>query len=198
MQDKSTFLLAADSEGEMDEWISTLNKILHSSFEQAMQEKRNGDLHDGVFSFMFSIFLTSCGLQLSYWPHSVYVAIKLGACCTCRPIGEAETIASLCFNIITPSNRALDDVSNRWRTWKNRPLLWKFSRQLSGCLLIPSVVTWKQCLPPQFAYPNSDTIWISPDMDLYVGLKVWLGRSPQYKSVWIEWNCESVHMFRMY
>lgn len=50
MQDKSTFLLAADSEVEMEEWIGTLNKILHSSFEQAMQEKRNGDLHDGVFS----------------------------------------------------------------------------------------------------------------------------------------------------
>lgn len=46
MQDKSTFLLAADSEAEMEEWITTLNKILHSSFEQAMQEKRNGDLHD--------------------------------------------------------------------------------------------------------------------------------------------------------
>ncbi|KAK7893453.1 hypothetical protein WMY93_022605 [Mugilogobius chulae] len=46
MQDKSTFLLAADGEGEMEEWISTLNKILHSSFEQAMQEKRNGDIHD--------------------------------------------------------------------------------------------------------------------------------------------------------
>ncbi|MEQ2159655.1 hypothetical protein GOODEAATRI_025261 [Goodea atripinnis] len=46
MQDKSTFLLAADSEAEMEEWISTLNKILHSSFEQAMQEKRNGDLND--------------------------------------------------------------------------------------------------------------------------------------------------------
>ncbi|XP_034032706.1 dedicator of cytokinesis protein 9 isoform X9 [Thalassophryne amazonica] len=46
MQDKSTFLLAADSEGEMEEWINILNKILHSSFEQAMQEKRNGDLHD--------------------------------------------------------------------------------------------------------------------------------------------------------
>ncbi|XP_023820930.1 dedicator of cytokinesis protein 9 isoform X13 [Oryzias latipes] len=46
MQDKSTFLLAADSDAEMEEWIGTLNKILHSSFEQAMQEKRNGDLHD--------------------------------------------------------------------------------------------------------------------------------------------------------
>lgn len=53
MQDKSTFLLAADSEAEMDEWIGTLNKILHSSFEQAMQEKRNGDLHDGVSSVTF-------------------------------------------------------------------------------------------------------------------------------------------------
>ncbi|XP_035264875.1 dedicator of cytokinesis protein 9-like isoform X5 [Anguilla anguilla] len=46
MQDKSTYLLAADSESEMEEWISTLNKILHTSFELAMQEKRNGDLHD--------------------------------------------------------------------------------------------------------------------------------------------------------
>uniref|UniRef100_A0A669BT02 Dedicator of cytokinesis 9 n=1 Tax=Oreochromis niloticus TaxID=8128 RepID=A0A669BT02_ORENI len=48
MQDKSTYLLAADSEAEMEEWINTLNKILHSSFEIAMQEKRNGDIHDGI------------------------------------------------------------------------------------------------------------------------------------------------------
>ncbi|XP_045560815.1 dedicator of cytokinesis protein 9 isoform X10 [Salmo salar] len=46
MQDKSTYLLAADSEGEMEDWINTLNKILHSSFEIAVQEKRNGDIHD--------------------------------------------------------------------------------------------------------------------------------------------------------
>ncbi|XP_070400085.1 dedicator of cytokinesis protein 9 isoform X6 [Nothobranchius furzeri] len=46
MQDKSTYLLASDSESEMDDWINTLNKILHSSFEIAMQEKRNGDAHD--------------------------------------------------------------------------------------------------------------------------------------------------------
>uniref|UniRef100_A0A8C4HJ84 Dedicator of cytokinesis 9b n=1 Tax=Dicentrarchus labrax TaxID=13489 RepID=A0A8C4HJ84_DICLA len=59
MQDKSTFLLAADSEVEMEEWIGTLNKILHSSFEQAMQEKRNGDLHDGAFSCSF-FSVTSC------------------------------------------------------------------------------------------------------------------------------------------
>uniref|UniRef100_A0A8C7WBI0 Dedicator of cytokinesis 9 n=1 Tax=Oncorhynchus mykiss TaxID=8022 RepID=A0A8C7WBI0_ONCMY len=54
MQDKSTYLLAADSEGEMEDWISTLNKILHSSFEIAMQEKRNGDIHDGVFEVSIS------------------------------------------------------------------------------------------------------------------------------------------------
>lgn len=48
MQDKSTYLLAADSEAEMEDWINTLNKILHSSFEIAMQEKRNGDIHDGA------------------------------------------------------------------------------------------------------------------------------------------------------
>uniref|UniRef100_A0A8D0APX8 Dedicator of cytokinesis 9b n=1 Tax=Sander lucioperca TaxID=283035 RepID=A0A8D0APX8_SANLU len=57
MQDKSTFLLAAESEAEMEEWIGTLNKILHSSFEQAMQEKRNGDLHDGLL-LMLNTFLS--------------------------------------------------------------------------------------------------------------------------------------------
>ncbi|XP_060724947.1 dedicator of cytokinesis protein 9 isoform X3 [Tachysurus vachellii] len=45
MQDKSTYLLAADSETEMDDWINVLNKILHSCFELAMQEPRNGELH---------------------------------------------------------------------------------------------------------------------------------------------------------
>ncbi|XP_048048661.1 dedicator of cytokinesis protein 9 isoform X6 [Megalobrama amblycephala] len=46
MQDKSGYVLAADSESEMEEWIGTLNRILNSSFELAMQDKRNGDLHD--------------------------------------------------------------------------------------------------------------------------------------------------------
>nr|XP_008105153.1 PREDICTED: dedicator of cytokinesis protein 9 isoform X4 [Anolis carolinensis] len=46
MQDKSSYLLAADSEAEMEEWIATLNKILQLNFEAAMQEKRNGDSHD--------------------------------------------------------------------------------------------------------------------------------------------------------
>ncbi|KAF5890555.1 dedicator of cytokinesis protein 9-like isoform X5, partial [Clarias magur] len=46
MQDKSTYLLAADSEAEMDDWMNILNKILHSCFELAMLEPRNGDLHD--------------------------------------------------------------------------------------------------------------------------------------------------------
>ncbi|XP_039600530.1 dedicator of cytokinesis protein 9 isoform X5 [Polypterus senegalus] len=46
MQDKSSYLLAADSEVEMEEWITTLNKILQSNFEAVMQEKRNGESHD--------------------------------------------------------------------------------------------------------------------------------------------------------
>lgn len=47
MQDKSSYLLAADSEVEMEEWITILNKILQLNFEAAMQEKRNGDSHEG-------------------------------------------------------------------------------------------------------------------------------------------------------
>ncbi|XP_072638634.1 dedicator of cytokinesis protein 9 isoform X13 [Canis lupus baileyi] len=46
MQDKSSYLLAADSEAEMEEWITILNKILQLNFEAAMQEKRNGDSHE--------------------------------------------------------------------------------------------------------------------------------------------------------
>ncbi|XP_061482558.1 dedicator of cytokinesis protein 9 isoform X5 [Rhineura floridana] len=46
MQDKSSYLLAADSEVEMEEWITTLNKILQLNFEAAMQEKRNGESHE--------------------------------------------------------------------------------------------------------------------------------------------------------
>uniref|UniRef100_A0A8C5I843 Dedicator of cytokinesis 9 n=1 Tax=Gouania willdenowi TaxID=441366 RepID=A0A8C5I843_GOUWI len=55
MQDKSTYLLAADSEAEMEDWINTLNKILHSSFEVAVQEKRNGDVHDGEFVSIYGL-----------------------------------------------------------------------------------------------------------------------------------------------
>uniref|UniRef100_A0A8B9QPS0 Dedicator of cytokinesis 9 n=1 Tax=Apteryx owenii TaxID=8824 RepID=A0A8B9QPS0_APTOW len=51
MQDKSSYLLAADSELEMEEWINTLNKILQLNFEAAMQEKRNGESHEGKQSF---------------------------------------------------------------------------------------------------------------------------------------------------
>ncbi|XP_055002227.1 dedicator of cytokinesis protein 9 isoform X14 [Sorex araneus] len=46
MQDKSSYLLAADSEAEMEEWVTVLNKILQLNFEAAMQEKRNGDAHE--------------------------------------------------------------------------------------------------------------------------------------------------------
>uniref|UniRef100_A0A3P8X9L1 Dedicator of cytokinesis 9b n=1 Tax=Esox lucius TaxID=8010 RepID=A0A3P8X9L1_ESOLU len=48
MQDGSSYLLAADSEAEMADWVFTLNKILHSSFDLVAQDKRNGDLHDGT------------------------------------------------------------------------------------------------------------------------------------------------------
>lgn len=47
MQDKSSYLLAADSEVEMEEWFTILNKILQLNFEAAMQERRNGDSHEG-------------------------------------------------------------------------------------------------------------------------------------------------------
>lgn len=47
MQDKSSYLLAADSEVEMEDWVAVLNKILQLNFEAAMQERRNGDPHDG-------------------------------------------------------------------------------------------------------------------------------------------------------
>lgn len=57
MQDKSSYLLAADSEMEMEEWMATLNKILQLNFEAAMQEKRNGDPHDGKCRFLSFINL---------------------------------------------------------------------------------------------------------------------------------------------
>ncbi|XP_072267528.1 dedicator of cytokinesis protein 9 isoform X7 [Pyxicephalus adspersus] len=46
MQDKSSYLLAADSDAEMEDWINTLNKILQLNFEAAMQERRNGESHE--------------------------------------------------------------------------------------------------------------------------------------------------------
>uniref|UniRef100_A0A8C1ZW90 Dedicator of cytokinesis 9b n=1 Tax=Cyprinus carpio TaxID=7962 RepID=A0A8C1ZW90_CYPCA len=70
MQDKSTYLLAADSEGEMDDWISTLNKILHSSFELAMQERRNGELHDGICTSKGLVHPKMKILSLITHPHS--------------------------------------------------------------------------------------------------------------------------------
>uniref|UniRef100_A0A8C0FS46 Dedicator of cytokinesis 9 n=1 Tax=Bubo bubo TaxID=30461 RepID=A0A8C0FS46_BUBBB len=72
MQDKSSYLLAADSELEMEEWINTLNKILQLNFEAAMQEKRNGESHEGKqvskttypnFSFLFLKKLDFSGIE---------------------------------------------------------------------------------------------------------------------------------------
>lgn len=56
MQDKSSYLLAADSEIEMEEWINTLNKILQLNFEAAMQEKRNGESHEGKKGYPLDMF----------------------------------------------------------------------------------------------------------------------------------------------
>lgn len=102
MQDKSTFLLAADSEAEMEEWIGTLNKILHSSFEQAMQEKRNGDLHDGGSPPVFFFDGVRLPLQIKSF-------VCIGSCTSrhsgmlTAPAGFTETEAntSLCCNTIT-------------------------------------------------------------------------------------------------
>lgn len=83
MQDKSTFLLAADSEAEMEEWIGTLNKILHSSFEQAMQEKRNGDLHDGGSPPVFFLWQRAPD-QVCCVHRFMYLTALMDAYCTCR------------------------------------------------------------------------------------------------------------------
>ena len=84
MQDKSSYLLAADSEGEMDDWISTLNKILHSSFEIAMQDKRNGDLHDGVCACVgeeevFKVHRLSFGIS-----HGIRAEAEIGMVFPCE------------------------------------------------------------------------------------------------------------------
>uniref|UniRef100_UPI00358F78FB dedicator of cytokinesis protein 9 isoform X3 n=1 Tax=Myxine glutinosa TaxID=7769 RepID=UPI00358F78FB len=43
MQDRTCFVLAAESDSEMDDWMSTLHRVLQLGFESAMQERRNGD-----------------------------------------------------------------------------------------------------------------------------------------------------------
>lgn len=75
MQDKSTYLLASESEAEMEDWINLLNKILHSSFEIAMAEKRNGDIHDGVFVRRF-IFL-QCLKEHKYKMEYHFLLVKI-------------------------------------------------------------------------------------------------------------------------
>ncbi|XP_066476190.1 dedicator of cytokinesis protein 9 isoform X3 [Tiliqua scincoides] len=71
MQDKSSYLLAADSEVEMEEWIATLNKILQLNFEAAMQEKRNGDPHEDDDQSKMDSFLSSLD---SYLPEITKVS----------------------------------------------------------------------------------------------------------------------------
>uniref|UniRef100_A0A8B9W355 Dedicator of cytokinesis 9 n=1 Tax=Anas zonorhyncha TaxID=75864 RepID=A0A8B9W355_9AVES len=69
MQDKSSYLLAADSEIEMEEWINTLNKILQLNFEAAMQEKRNGESHEGKKGFQLCCKMESSSSSFdNYYP----------------------------------------------------------------------------------------------------------------------------------
>uniref|UniRef100_A0A4W4H8R8 Dedicator of cytokinesis 9b n=1 Tax=Electrophorus electricus TaxID=8005 RepID=A0A4W4H8R8_ELEEL len=55
MQDKGSYVLAADSEVEMDDWISNLTRTLHCGAEPSLQERRNGQPPDGacVFALCF-------------------------------------------------------------------------------------------------------------------------------------------------
>ncbi|XP_069049551.1 dedicator of cytokinesis protein 11 isoform X4 [Lepisosteus oculatus] len=46
MQDGCNHYLAAESEQEMEEWVSTLKNVLQSSAEPLLQDKRNGDTID--------------------------------------------------------------------------------------------------------------------------------------------------------
>ncbi|XP_035376487.1 dedicator of cytokinesis protein 9 isoform X1 [Electrophorus electricus] len=46
MQDKGSYVLAADSEVEMDDWISNLTRTLHCGAEPSLQERRNGQPPD--------------------------------------------------------------------------------------------------------------------------------------------------------
>ncbi|XP_032886818.1 LOW QUALITY PROTEIN: dedicator of cytokinesis protein 11-like [Amblyraja radiata] len=46
MQEKCSCHLAAESEQEMDEWITTLREVIQSNFDGSMSERRNGDLSE--------------------------------------------------------------------------------------------------------------------------------------------------------
>uniref|UniRef100_A0A8C0H887 Dedicator of cytokinesis 9 n=1 Tax=Chelonoidis abingdonii TaxID=106734 RepID=A0A8C0H887_CHEAB len=80
MQDKSSYLLAADSELEMEEWITTLNKILQLNFEAAMQEKRNGESHEDDEQSKMESSLSSID---SYFPEISKVVQHMNSCHFC-------------------------------------------------------------------------------------------------------------------
>jgi hypothetical protein len=63
MQDKSFYLLGADSEGEIDDWIRTLKKVVQSN------ENNNCDSSDKMKCKIFVLFC--CGVY-----HRVVLLVK--------------------------------------------------------------------------------------------------------------------------
>lgn len=121
MQDKSAYLLAADSESEMEEWISTLNKILHSSFELAMQEKRNGDLHDGLCLTEYVGF--------HYWTTQTTTTLDMTADNT-KTSNTSNSIINLCTESHIPSVQ-----SNEISQAPGYTMFWFIFAQWSTCII---------------------------------------------------------------
>ena len=44
MQDQTCHLFAADSDAEAGDWISVINQALQPTFEEMIEEQKNGDL----------------------------------------------------------------------------------------------------------------------------------------------------------